>query len=236
DGWHGVGIFREHDPLAITQELVDDMFMVSAQWAERAHALDAQARHFFLFWNCLRRAGASLIHGHVQMTLSQQMAQAKVRGLRAAAQRYRRETSGEYFTDLVAAHRALGLVVEDGPGLVRFASLTPVKEREVIHLAVAPEQTSWREHLSMLSQSLAETLRIMMHGYGVLAFNVAVSGPPLGGHQEDDEKWYAHPFIARFVDRGSPLSDISDIAGMELFGTSVIASDPFAVARGLGGA
>src|SRR5262249_35412294 len=181
DGWHGVGIFREHDPLAIHQELVDDVFTVSALWAERAHALDALARHYFLFWNCLRRAGASILHGHVQMTLSQQMAQAKVEGLRAAAERYRRETGRDYLTDLVVAHRALGLVVDDGPGLVRFASLTPVKEREVIHLALAPAQSSWRGHLTMLSQSLAETLRIMMREYGVLAFNIAVSGQPLGG-------------------------------------------------------
>src|SRR5262249_62245608 len=44
DGWHGGGLFREHNPLAIHQELEDDVFTVSALWAERAHALDALAR------------------------------------------------------------------------------------------------------------------------------------------------------------------------------------------------
>jgi hypothetical protein len=47
------------------------------------------------------------------------------------------------------------------------------------------------------------------------------------------EGWARMPLVARFVDRGAPLSPTSDIAALELFGSSVISSDPFDVARTL---
>jgi hypothetical protein len=70
----------------------------------------------------------------------------------------------------------------------------------------------------------------MLGDMGVQAFNVAVFGPPLG---DIDERWAGFPLVARLVDRGDPTSDASDIAAMELFGSSVIASDPFEVAWAL---
>jgi len=69
-----------------------------------------------------------------------------------------------------------------------------------------------------------------LHTLGVRAFNAVVFGPPLGGAELG---WEGFPLVARFVDRGNPLSPTSDIAGMELFGTSVVASDPFELARAL---
>lgn len=232
DGWHGLLIFKEHDPLAIDAALVQDALKVAYQWAQRAHDADPEARHFFLGWNCLWRAGASQVHGHAHITLSQTMAHANVEFLRAVSERYKRETRADYFADLIAAHAALGLVVSNGP-VIRFASLTPVKESEVILLvppsAAAPD-ASWGERLGMLAEPLAETLRIAREQLGTLAFNVAIFGPPLDAPQQG---WQDFPFIARFVDRGDPLSSISDIAALELFGSSVISSDPFAVASAL---
>jgi hypothetical protein len=151
------------------------------------------------------------------------MAQARGEGWRAAAERYRRETGGDYFGDLTAAHRALGLAAEIGP-IARFASLTPVKEREIVLLAPASDG------LSGIAASLAQTLLVMLDSMGVQAFNVAVFGPTLG---DVDERWAGFPLVARLVDRGDPNSDASDVAAMELFGSSVIASDPFEVARTL---
>lgn len=240
DGWHGLLIFKEHNPLAVDEKLVKDALVVAHEWAQRAQAADRTrasgpaARHFFLGWNCLWRAGASLVHGHAQMTLSQEMAHARVEFLRATADRYRQEAGGDYFADLVAAHEALGLVIRNGP-VIRFASLTPVKEREVIVLlpAAASAGDSWEHRLAMLAGPLAETLRVAREHLGVLAFNVAIFGPPLDTETESDQRWRNFPFVARFVDRGDPLSQTSDIAALELFGSSVIASDPFDVARAL---
>jgi hypothetical protein len=113
------------------------------------------------------------------------------------------------------------LVAEIGP-VARFASLTPAKEGEIVLLAPAGIG------LAGIAAPLAQTLRVMLGDMGVQAFNVAVFGPPLG---DMDERWAGFPLVVRLVDRGDPNSDASDIAAMELFGSSVIASDPFEVAR-----
>jgi hypothetical protein len=223
DGWHAVLIFDEHDPLAIDAQDVADLLAAAEGWAGRVRQIDPAARHLFLGWNCLWRAGASQVHGHAQVTLSAGMAQARVESWSAAAERYRRETGADYFADLVATHRTLGLAADLGP-IARFSSLTPAKEREIVLLAPA------KDGLMGIVEPLAQTLHVMMENLRVQAFNLALFGPPLG---EVDERWAGFPLVARLVDRGDPNSDASDIAAMELFGSSVIASDPFEVARAL---
>jgi hypothetical protein len=228
DGWHGVAVFTQHDPLAVDEPLVDDLFAVALDWARLAQRDDPEARHFFLFWNCLWRAGASLIHGHAQMTLSHAMAHARIEGQRAAAQRYHAETGGDYFTDLATVHEALGLRTTPAHAVAGFATLTPIKEREVMLLAFGARM----EDLARLAAPLWETLRVAMGVMGVRAFNVAAYGPPLG-QDASLADWADFPLVARFVDRGAPLAAPSDIAALELFGSSLIASDPFDVARTL---
>lgn len=262
DGWHGVAIFNEHSPLAIDAGLVADLLDVAPRWAARARATEPTARHLFTLWNCLWRAGASQTHGHAQMTLSQGMAHARVEAQRAAAARYRAAygaAGGDYFADLAAVHLALGLgmtpadaVLGDaGSGAAQgFASLTPTKEREVIVLASGAQP----DDLGALAAPLWRILDVALHQLGVRSFNVVAYGPPLGAPapsdpaDADDSEWASFPLVARFVDRGAPLSatpgsaapfgvtPTSDMAGLELYGSSVIASDPFDVARALRGA
>jgi hypothetical protein len=228
DGWHGVAVFQQHDPLAISDALVSDLVATTLEWAQQGHRADPAARHFFLLWNCLWRAGASLIHGHAQMTLSHEMAHARVEAQRAAAARYHAETGGAYFTDLASVHEALGLRTTPAEAVAGFASLTPVKEREVTLLAFGAQI----EDLSRLATPLWETLQVAMETLGVRAFNVAMYGPPIGA-EGGLAGWSEFPLVARFVDRGAPLSPTSDIGAMELFASSVISSDPFDLARAL---
>jgi hypothetical protein len=156
------------------------------------------------------------------------MAHARVELLADAARRYRGEFGSDYFADLTAVHRALGLAAEDDKA-DWFVSLTPVKEREIVLLAPTYQDGILEPvELSVLADSLAETLSVMRKDMGVFAFNAVIFGPPVG-RQEDG--WSGFPLVARVVDRGNPLSTTSDIAGLELFGSSVVASDPFAVAR-----
>ncbi len=232
EGWHSVGIFDRHDPLAIDEALVADVLDVAGEWAQRVREVDPAARHLFILWNTLWRAGASLVHGHVQFALSPVAAQAKVELWREAARRYHAETGGDYFADLAAVHRALGLMSGAGK-LDWFASLTPVKEREVDVLAPTyRDATLDPAELGVLAEPLALTLRVALETMGVRAFNAVVFGPPLGAGGSEPG-WESFPLVARFVDRGNPLSPTSDIAGLELFGTSVVATDPFDVARAL---
>ena len=239
DGWHAVGIFDRHNPLAIDADLVADILETAGEWAARAHQADPAARHFFLFWNCLWRAGASQVHGHVQMTLSAAMPHARVALWRTAAARYHQETGSDYFTDLVAVHRALGLSASgdtEDDKVERFISLTPIKEREIIFLAPTYAAGALDPaEPSTLAEPLAATLSAALDTLGVRSFNLAVFGPPCSapGAQPDSDKWDDFPLVARFVDRGNPLSSTSDIGALELFGSSVIATDPFDLARTL---
>jgi hypothetical protein len=230
DGWHGVVIFGRHDPLALDEALVGDTLGTALRWAERAQSQDAMARHFFLLWNCLWKAGASLIHGHAQMTLSHSMAHARVEQLRAAIARYHAATGGDYIADYTATLDALGLRAFSTPdGVSAYVSLTPVKERETILLASDAHTEDARD---LLEAPLWAVLRAATGTMGVRAFNIALYGPPIGS---DDARagWEGFPLVARFVDRGAPLSATSDIAALELFGSSVISADPFAVAATL---
>lgn len=237
DGWHGVVVFDEHDPLAVGAEQLADALGVAREWAARAHALRPDSRHLFVLWNCLWRAGASLEHAHLQVLLSRAMPQARVALWRAAAQAYRAATGRDYFADLGGVHRALGLTVDnEAGGAVAFASLTPIKEREVVVLAPGAAWNRSGPNGDVSGEAawhaLVGTLGRLVEGYwrlGVLAFDLALCGPPLDGGAE----WEGFPVVARLVDRGDPLAQTADVAAMELFGSSVVAHDPFAVARAL---
>jgi len=221
DGFHGLVVFHEHDPLAFDADEVADYVETAYRWALAAHEVDAEAQYFFFMWNCLWKAAASILHGHAQMTVTRGMHYAKVEALRRAALAYRQEWGCNYFDDLYAAHADLGLAFErDGVRVVAY--LTPVKERETLLLA---------DGLSpALKRALYDTLACFRDRMGVESFNVAMLMPPLA---ETDEDWSGFPVMVRAVDRGDPVNRTGDIGGMELYAANVIGTDPFFVAEQL---
>ena len=219
EGFHGVVIFKEPDPLRFGREQVIDYIDTGLRWAQKAHAVDPEARYFFFMWNCGGKAGASLPHGHAQVMLRRGRHYAKVEQLRRAAISYRDKYGASYFDDLYQVHRALGCGFEKD-GVRVLAHLTPVKENEIVLIA---------HELSLsLEERLYEVLACFRDRMGVASFNVALLVPPIA---EVGEDWGGFPAIARIVDRGDPKSRASDIGTMELYASSVISSDPFEVAR-----
>lgn len=221
DGMHGVVIFDEHDPLALTRERVSDYVDTAWAWAERAHAADPEASYFFFMWNCVWKAAASLVHGHSQMTLTRGMHYPKVEALRRGACAYRAQHAANYFEDFNAIHRALRLGFR-WRSVDVAVSLTPVKERETLLMADSMNAD--------LKEAIFHVLDAFVKRLGVLSFNVAVQMPPIGPAAED---WSGFPVVARIVDRGDPLNRTGDIGAMELYAASVIGSDPFFVAETL---
>jgi hypothetical protein len=223
DGYHGVLVFDEHDPLApIDEGRVRDHLATARRWASAAVEADPGARYYFLMWNSLWRAGGSVVHAHMQMTTTRGMHYPRVESLRRAAVAYRAQTGRDYFDDAWAVHRDLGLGAEIG-GARLFASLTPVKEREVVAFGRPGEDES------QLAGAIARAIAAF-RSLGVVAFNMALYLPPLA---PDGEDWGRFPPQARLVDRGDPANKTSDIGAMELYAASVIASDPFRVAEAL---
>jgi len=221
DGFHGLVVFDEHDPLAFGPEQVADYLDTALRWAYRAHESEPDAVYFFFMWNCLWKAAASILHGHAQMTLTRGMHYAKIERLRRDAARYSDEHLSDYFQDLIATHTDLGLgFARDGVQVL--ASLTPIKERETLLFA---------DKLSpSLSQALYDTLACFRDRLGVSSFNVALYMPPIAPVDED---WSGFPVIVRVVDRGDPVNRTCDMGAMELYAANVIGTDPFFVAAQL---
>lgn len=221
DGYHGVVVFDEPYPLAFDAEAVSDYLDTAWEWARRAHAEDPDARYFFFMWNCLWKAGASILHGHAQMTMTRGLHYARVEAWRRAGVNYRLTHGRNYFQDLFEAHRALGLTLTWGSTRV-LASLTPIKEKEVLLIADTLDED--------LKGALYRVLRCYIDRLGVRSFNVALYLPPLAPAPED---WSGFPAILRVVDRGDPLNRTADIGAMELYAASVVSSDPFRVIEAL---
>lgn len=223
DALHGVLVFDEHDPLVpLGTSVLADRLRTAREWANRGAAHDPDARYYFLLWNSLWRAGGSIVHGHMQMTLTRGLHYPKVEALRRQSLDYASRHGRDYFDDLWAVHEALGLgATVDGARLLAY--LAPVKEREVIVLGRPGEDES------ALAPGIAHALA-RLRGDGVMAHNLALYVAPLSA---DGADWSRFPPLARIVDRGDPAERTSDIGAMELYAASVIASDPFRVADAL---
>jgi len=221
DGLHGVVIFNDFNPLHFSREQVVDYIDVAWEWARRAHATRPEAKYFFFIWNCLWRAGASIYHGHAQVMLTRERHYAKIDGLRRAALGYRQSYGSNYFDDLFQAHYSLGCAVKKGEVKI-LACLTPFKDNEVILMA---------EELNLpFKERIYEVLACFRDRLGVASFNLSLVTPPLSATAES---WEGFPAMARLVDRGDPDSQASDVGGMEIYGSSVVSSDPFKLAREL---
>jgi hypothetical protein len=222
DGFHGVIVFDDHNPLHLTPEKVAGYVSVGLKWGRKVLQADPEACYPFLMWNCLWRAGGSIIHGHAQVTATRGSHYPKVERLRRNASAYKLEHGSDYFEDLHGVHASLGLDVPP-EGTRAFASLSPIKEKELVVIGGEPGDESLGHAVGALLQGYVEAL-------AVRAFNVAFYMPPLAPTQED---WTDFPTVVYIVDRGDPSNRTSDMGAMELYAASVVASDPFRVAEAL---
>jgi len=228
EGRHGVVIFDRHDPLAFDEETVLDLLEVGRAWAERGHAEDGEASAYLLIWNAGPRAGGSIVHGHAQVILGRAH-QPQVEGVRRAATAYGAETGRSYFADLVSVHRGLDLVIAEEGGAASFATLTPVKERELLVIG----QPGMDERDPAFANAVARAVLDYRDRLGVRAFNLALHRPPIDAALAASDGWEAVPPVVHLVDRGDPDASSSDIGAMELYAAPVVGSDPFAVAADL---
>jgi len=221
DGLHGVVIFNKSNPLKFSADQVADYIDTGLKWGLEAHKVDPGAKYYFFMWNCLWKAGASLVHGHAQVALTRHMHYAKIERRRRAALAYKSQYGSDYFNDLYEAHKAVGCGIERD-GVKILSHLTPIKEKEVV--LMAPQLGN------ELKKAVYVVLSCLRDSFGVSSFNMVIQMPPIA---DVDEDWSDFPVMVRIVDRGDPESKVSDVGAMELYAASVISSDPFEVARAL---
>lgn len=218
DAHHAVLVFDAHDPLAFDANLVGDLFTTGRAWAEKARQADPNAANYLLIWNCLWRAGGSIIHGHAQALLGAGPHYARLERFRRDAESYRAVHRSDLVRDLVAVHRDLGLAV-DVRGVTLLAHITPVKERELLIIGTP----GMDERDPAFTDAVARALLAYRDRIGVRSFNLALWRGPLNG------SWSEFPPIVRLVDRGDLFQRPSDIGAMELYGTPIVGSDPYAL-------
>jgi hypothetical protein len=221
DGFHGVVIFHEHDPLAFTEASVRDAIQVSQRWFEQCHQLDDTAVYPLIMWNCLWKSGASIPHGHLQVSLTRGMHYGMIERQRRVTEEYRRQHGASYYDDLFMVHEALG-IGRTIDGVRVMANLTPRKEKECVLVGDTLDDT--------FTHVLYEALNCLTESLNVVSFNLIVWMPPMVATGED---WSDMPVIVRMVDRGDPLNRTADFGAMELYAASVVSSDPFKVAGAL---
>jgi hypothetical protein len=219
DVWSSLVIFNNHNPLKFTLEELSDYIDTSFAWFEDVNNHSHQFEFPFFVWNCLSRAGASQIHGHCQILMSKEP-YARVKNLMKTYQKYKKEYSADYFQDLYLVHRSLGLSANHGD-VCFFASITPIKEKEVI--IISPKNPSKD---IKAKETIFRVLRCFIDTLGVFSFNLSISIPSY--YKED-----GFPYIIRIVDRGSLLKSTADMGGMELYGSSVVADDPYKIINAL---
>ena len=229
DTHHAVLVFDRHDPLDFDHDLVADVLATGRAWAERVRREDPAARNYLLIWNCLWRAGGSILHGHAQALLGRGPHYAGVERLRRDAASYAASHGASLLEDLVAVHRDLGLAVDHAADATILAHVTPHKEREVLVVGLPGTD----ERAPGFAGAVSRVLLALRDRLGVRSFNLGVSRPPLtdGGSAPG---WESLGPVARVVDRGDLSQRPSDIGGLELYGTPVVGSDPWEVAAALG--
>lgn len=228
DTHHAVLVFDRHDPLQFDTALVTDVLSSGRAWAERARSHDDEATNYLLVWNCLWRAGGSIVHGHAQALLGRGPHYAAVERWRRDAAAHRVSHGVALSKDLVDLHRDLRLALDRGDGVATLAHVTPLKEREL--LVIGPPGMD--ERSPAFAAAVADALLALRDRQHVRSFNLALWRPPLD-RNGPPPGWEDFGPMVRIVDRGDPGSRASDIGALELYGTPVVGSDPWEVAAAL---
>ena len=221
DAAHSIIIFSKPHPLAFTLESIVAQTQLAQEWIAAAHREDEDAIYPYVMWNCLWRAGGSIVHGHTQVSLARGRHYSRIERLRQDAARYKAAQHRSYFDDLRMTHIALGLGKESN-GVFTGAHLTPLKEKECLLIA--------DELNANLASAMYAVLATFRDSLGVQSFNMGALIPPIA---PTNESWDGFPVVIRIVDRGNLGTRTSDIGGMEMFAESVVAADPFLVSEAL---
>eukprot|EP00755_Sulcionema_specki_P028056 Sspe_Gene.89057::Locus_60921_Transcript_1_1_Confidence_1.000_Length_1369::g.89057::m.89057 len=207
--WHSLLIAKEHSPLVFTHEMVQDYVRTARSWYQKVYEIDSTATAPHLMWDSTGRASASQIHQHMQLSVTNKF-YTRAEMMRRSSAAYQAEWGGNMWADMALVHDQLGLAVRKGD-CVLMASLTPIKERELIVVGYSDDS----DFAALWYVALAA-----LRSFGTRSFSSGVVFEPL-----DNPRSY--PAVARVVDRGAPSDIRNDVGAMELYGSFNVGQDPF---------
>jgi len=220
DALHGLIVFKQHNPLVFTEKDLANYLSTAMKWFDKANKSNKNAIYPFLLWNCLWKAGASIIHGHMQTALGEGVHYGGAEYLNKIRKEYAERYNSDYFRDLFRVHVSVGLGLE-WKKLKIFTSITPKKEKEITIIG--------EKFNKKFMSAIFRAADCLVKDLGVNSFNMGIIYPPMDKNLVRGA-WKGFPVIARIVDRGKLSSKTSDFGGVEMYaGASVIESDPYKV-------
>lgn len=215
--FHGLALFKHHDPLSFDLHQLADLLAVSNEWFEQARQVNSADHqgdlHSFFLWNSLARAGASQYHGHAQLMLTSDPLPIHIRTSEAQIKYGSLYPGQSYARDLIVALDQVGLAASISDNCFIAASPCPIKDMETIILG--PKELN---HPSFV-KALFVSLRTLIDDLGVESFNVGIIKEVLEGR-----------IVARIVSRGKVSQTASDFGALEVIGGASIGhTDPYVV-------
>lgn len=218
--YHGMALFRSHDPIHFTQLQYIDTINLALKWFRRTNELVPGHQYRVMYWDVLPKASASQIHPHFHLTLGDYAYYAKWNILYKAGLMFsKHHTQRNYWKTVLEVHSALGLTVSFGQASV-LAYITPQKDFEVIVISQKPCLDFFR--------LVYFTIRTFIDNMEQYSLSMGFVFPKM---HTDYTKGDELPMMVRIVSRGAADSARSDISSFDLFGTANVNKDPFKVIR-----
>jgi diadenosine tetraphosphate (Ap4A) HIT family hydrolase len=211
------GDAQMHDLFALSRADFRALFEAADLYVAAARSALPHVQYFEVFVNGGARSAASVAHAHAQVVGRGGRHFAYPEGIAARA-------PADYWDTVRDVHAELGLAVEFDGG-VAWANLVPVKERDI---------TAFSRTLIDGADMMYTILRTLMQR-GTNSFSLtAILAPVSTNGCETPERFRNwQPVLWRLLDRGDAHARHADIGCLELFGSSVVATDPFELARWL---
>jgi hypothetical protein len=202
-----------HNLLRLSKEEFVGLFTVAEEYIRQSRTLLPSAHFFLCFLNGGPKSAAGVPHCHLQVL-------GRTDRHFAYAETIRARCPEHYWQSVEAVHRDIGLRLGDAESTA-WVNIVPVKERDMV--VAAP---SFKSGASLIFDMLQ-----VLYAHGTNNFTLAAIVSPSyvrGGGANGFHDWPA--ILWRFVDRGDMRARHSDIGGAELFGSSIIATDPWQLA------
>lgn len=204
-----------HDLLSLDGEAFASLFDAAGRYVAAAQAALPQTDFFEVFVNGGPRSAASVEHAHVQVV---------GRPHRHFAYPERVAAVPGYWQRAQRVHSAVGLAVDFDQGCA-WAELVPAKDCGITALSVDLVEGARMMHAILRS----------MIERGTNAYSLcAILAPRWTAGRAPPARFRDWPAVVwRLLDRGDARAAHGDIGCLELWGSSVVATDPYIAAAGL---
>jgi hypothetical protein len=216
DVYSSMAVSKWHDPLKITRKLISDYLDAADEWWKKVYEIDPKAKYPSLGWNFGPKAGASQIHGHIQLISSYWPDRAAKEKFDYSSF-YKEVFKDDYWKDIYKVHEALGIGFKCGEAKI-LAILTPQLDKELMMIG---------ENLDELKEPIYGCLQLYLEkGEN---FNLSISVPPF------ENLWKGFPYIVGIQSKGSVESLIanSGVRESSLVKVPIVQTDPFSLAKEL---